>query len=419
MSCVLLVLALSIGVQGDISEEVHRHIQSLRSANLKKRVRAEKALISLGPLALPEIKKHLNDPDSEVSSRLRHVAWELKNGHRITTNLRHYIPNVRGRLMSGDSHEWTLVFFDAWRIGRSQISSIRPSDLGGLVPHAVRGAQNYQEKLTVCRVIDEVGLRNEAIQLLSYFKDENSDVRKKAAIVLGRWRTPGCAEALRSLLDDKNWHVRHSAIYSLTRINDHKAAPKILLFLGKPAGFSDSALGALGRIGSEKHVTLIRPFLKDKDASVRLIAATTLCDLGSSEGVSELFREVNDRIYRLEVMNALRFPLLWDRLHNQIAPTHESMKQHEVAGIIKDDLKCTEAFSEFWVKKGIHYRSYKPGKLSYYEVLERHLQRNDPEIDRRVEFIIEKDRILFVTRHEALKFWRRWWTEEQKKQPRK
>jgi HEAT repeat protein len=130
--------------------------------------------------------------------------------------------------------------------------------------------------------------------LLIAIKDEDSDVRRRAASLLGKLSDPRAYEALRAALKDEIVDVRRSAAENL--IINKKLSFEQLIGFCKDTDWRvrQSAAYALGKLGEPRAVDPLIAFLKDEDWRVRHSAAGALGEYHESRVVEPLVATLND-----------------------------------------------------------------------------------------------------------------------------
>ena len=113
--------------------------------------------------------------------------------------------------------------------------------------------------------------------LKELLKDEDAEVRRRAAEALGKIGDRRAVELLIEALRDGNPMVRIAAAEALGKIGDKRAVePLIEALKDENAGVREAAAWALGEIGDKRAVEPLIEALKDEDEWVRLKAAWAL-----------------------------------------------------------------------------------------------------------------------------------------------
>lgn len=264
--------------------------------------------------------------------------------------------------------------------------------------------------------IGKLGARGAVPQLLFLLGDGDSSTVDAAAVALGRL---GAREAVPQLVDVLD-SGRASAQQALGMLEAVEAVPDLLPLLGRRDSYRRKlALEALGRIGAREAAGEIAALLEDEasrwdavralermeateivpkleallgreDADLRYAAASALCRLGSSKGIPVLLEKG-----RLFDLNAVREPGMWARLNRTPLTERFTGTIDQALGTtatveVPEDLRARRV----WRDPEFH--------ASLLDVV------RECEKDENTSVILEPDRIRFVPRAEALKFWTAW-----------
>lgn len=132
-----------------------------------------------------------------------------------------------------------------------------------------------------------------------------------ALLVLSKFRVNSCKEAIFDCLNEEHAEVRQRALDAVKRVDDLQAKPLVLsLVADRNELVRRSAVATLGALLTRAEDSHLVPLLEDSSASVRREAARSLCRIGSTQGVTQLFGHP-DSIWFL---NAISQPELWKRL---------------------------------------------------------------------------------------------------------
>ncbi|MCX7840301.1 MAG: HEAT repeat domain-containing protein, partial [Anaerolineae bacterium] len=156
--------------------------------------------------------------------------------------------------------------------------------------------------------LGEIGDVRAVEPLLVALRDENADVRGRAADALGRIGDVRAVEPLLVALRDESRLVRASAADALGKIGDVRAVEALLVALrDEDTSVHTSAVGALGEIGDVQAVEPLLVALRDEDAMVRLRAADALVKIGDARAVEALLVALRDEdaMVRLRAADAL------------------------------------------------------------------------------------------------------------------
>ncbi len=136
------------------------------------------------------------------------------------------------------------------------------------------------------RVVDSV------VELIN---DEDEDIRRTAVEILNATKDSRAVDHLIKATDDTDWWVRERAVDALSKIGDSKAVPKLELMLGKDSKTDTVVIRALGKLGSQKHISKIMPLLQrpEREIQVEAIKALTqLTDDTHAESIRTLLKKI-------------------------------------------------------------------------------------------------------------------------------
>ncbi|MGB5627312.1 MAG: HEAT repeat domain-containing protein [Woeseiaceae bacterium] len=136
------------------------------------------------------------------------------------------------------------------------------------------------------RVVDSV------VELIN---DEDEDIRRTAVEILNATKDSRAVDHLIKATDDTDWWVRERAVDALSKIGDSKAVPKLELMLGKDSKTDTVVIRALGKLGSQKHISKIMPLLQrpEREIQVEAIKALTqLTDDTHAESIRALLKKI-------------------------------------------------------------------------------------------------------------------------------
>ena len=195
--------------------------------------------------------------------------------------------------------------------------------------------------------------------------------------------------------------MRGDAIQALARLGAKNARGPIRSLLRDPTpSVRRASIGALGWLGAVEDILEIERYLDDPDYFVRQDAGHWLSHLGSRKGVPLLL----DESHYWPFLNALRRPTEWEHFcarktssgfHGTLAQAWEWLARE--AGL------SLEGAKEDWSSTLIRI----PRGTTLEALLE--IQQWTG-----LQVILEPGRVQLVPREEALKFWREWWTKQEK-----
>ena len=132
--------------------------------------------------------------------------------------------------------------------------------------------------------------------LMEALHDEDGMVRKKAIKVLMRKGKPAI-EALLYMLNSEDYTLQYNAAEALGKIGDRKAVEYLIEALNgrRYIIVRLNAIEALGKIGDKRAVEPLINLLQDKERAVRKYAAQALGNLKAKEGVEPLVLLLKER----------------------------------------------------------------------------------------------------------------------------
>jgi HEAT repeat protein/GTPase SAR1 family protein len=151
-------------------------------------------------------------------------------------------------------------------------------------------------KVTPLILLKEINDGQITCRFIDKTKDNNSNIRSKAASALGRMQSKEAVAPLSELLKDKDSDVRWSAASALGRMQAKEAiTPLLELLKDKDSWVRRSAASALGRMQATEAVNPLLELLKDKDSWVRRSAASALGEMQATEAVNPLLELLKDK----------------------------------------------------------------------------------------------------------------------------
>jgi HEAT repeat protein len=240
----------------------------------------------------------------------------------------------------------------------------------------------------------------------------------------------GCREAiptLRRLAREDEESVRGEAIQGLCALSGPDSAAELIPLLSTaPDGAKTAVMARLELLGCRDALPALRPFLRDRNPMLRLSAAVAGAHLGGPEFHPELRPLLDDPLLfvrtgvagalcrngdrsglpllmqlgsQLESLNALRAPAAWQRLATRPLPGPLRGDVRQVlAAIAKDAGLSLELPEDFDSRE--RDQQFSPDRFP--SVLDLLLHLDD------ATFVLEKDRLRFLPRGDAWKFWEAW-----------
>jgi HEAT repeat protein len=129
--------------------------------------------------------------------------------------------------------------------------------------------------------------------------DEDHNVRRDAAVVLGELGDPRAVEPLIAALRNKDWEMLQVAVEALVKIGRPTVGPLIAALGDEDSYVRQAAAVALGAIGDPRAVEPLSAALRDGNSYVRRAAAEALGRLGGPHAVGPLIAALRDEDERI------------------------------------------------------------------------------------------------------------------------
>ena len=137
---------------------------------------------------------------------------------------------------------------------------------------------------------------NSVVQLI---KDEDEEIRRTAIEILNATKDEAAVDHLLNATHDDDWWVKERAIDALSKIGSPKAVPRLEQMLGQNPKTDTVIVRALGKLGSEKHISRIVPLLNSPERDVQIEAIRALSHL-ADESHAETVRGVLQKIKQVD-----------------------------------------------------------------------------------------------------------------------
>ena len=124
------------------------------------------------------------------------------------------------------------------------------------------------------RVVDAV---------LDLIKDKDENIRRAAIEILNTCRDKRAVDRLIEATRDKDWWVSERAADALAEIGDAKALPALLEMIGKNNRSLPVAIAAVGKLGNNKILDKLLPFLQRPEKEVRVAAIGAVAQLAGEQ----------------------------------------------------------------------------------------------------------------------------------------
>jgi serine/threonine-protein kinase len=141
----------------------------------------------------------------------------------------------------------------------------------------------------------EIGGPKVVDSVVGLINADDEDIRRTAIEILNATKSERAEEHLIKATDDADWWVRERAIDALSKIGSSKAVPKLEKMLGQNPKTDTIIVRALGKLGTDKHITMILPLLKRPDRDIQIEAIRAIGALASEtrlDTVRNLLRQI-------------------------------------------------------------------------------------------------------------------------------
>lgn len=164
-------------------------------------------------------------------------------------------------------------------------------------------------RTTATKILGRIGTDISVEPLIKRLAVSKDPVFKTCAIeALGNLDDKRAIEPLIKILEDKNPEVRIASVRSLGNLGDERAEEALIMKLNKGSlEFQKQVILALGKIGDKKAVDVLISKLEDKQPEIRKCAAESLGKLEDIQAVDPLLKCLEDKTP--EVRNAAAYSL--------------------------------------------------------------------------------------------------------------
>ncbi len=153
---------------------------------------------------------------------------------------------------------------------------------------------------SAAKALGRIGSDQAVDPLIASLRDEADSVRTSAVTALGRIGADQAVVSLIESLKDEAYNVRRSAAMALWRIGSDQAVVSLIESLRDEGdNVRDSAVAALGQIGSDQAVVSLIASLRDEAHNVRMSAAISLGQIGSDQAVDSLIESLKDEVHNV------------------------------------------------------------------------------------------------------------------------
>jgi len=255
-------------------------LRSLRDKNQNIRYYSAEVLGEMGePLAIKPLIAALKDKDSAVRFNAAEALKKISESDSTAS----LVSKINYALIS------EKVLDVVVKAEEKPDTSAHPAVIHVKKPLSKKGIRPLvlalgTEDLSVLQEAKDslVNIGRPAVRLLILaLKSKNSNIRSRAAEVLGEINDPRATKPLIKAAKDKDKYVRYSATKSLGEIGGYRAVNPLIAALrySKTAAIRSEAAEGLMRIKDIRAVNPLIDALRDKDAAVRTAAANALAEM--------------------------------------------------------------------------------------------------------------------------------------------
>ena len=230
------------------------------------------------------------------------------------------------------------------------------------------------DQISGLRALSVLGNSAMGVQVISFFKAENRDVRRAAQEALSHLGDRSHITSLKPLLEADSGGTRSAALTALAKLQAREVIPEI------------------------------RSRLSDPEHDVRLAAAQALCILGDMDGIPVLLEESQT----LTFLIPLRYSEMWARLRkmplkDELTGTRIALLRQVVkrAGINVVAPRPATSLGRIWINDHVRLSKEK-GHISLWDCLTYLLQ--GP-----FEAVLEEDTLRLLPFEEGWDYWSAWW----------
>jgi HEAT repeat protein len=255
----------------------------------------------------------LDDTSWEVRRNAAEALGRLKNGEAV---------GLLQKTLESDTDGWVrLVAKES--IGLIAVSESEKGLHQGKIEEVTKLLQLFSEQeisFAVLKYAEDALLKNSEIiidPLMEILKDKNSELRAKAAELLGNIGDAKAVEPLLVLLRDQNPDLRETAAEALGKTRNPNAVDPLITALGHDESWRvrDKAAEALGQIKDSRAVDPLIAALNDKKWFVGQSAAEALGEIKNPRAVEPLIvvvkrrdEEFNFRAYSIRALGKIKDP---------------------------------------------------------------------------------------------------------------
>ncbi len=301
------VAAQSLGKRKD-PEAVTRLIKALKDANDEDFRRWAAVVLGMigDPRAVEPLIAALEDNSVNVRCQVKGALARIKDPraidpliaaskhedryvrHAVVTVLAGKDPRIAKALTAALKDNYAEVRMIA---AQKLVKSEDPQAVGPVIDALKAELDNKTGRFRVwaVKLLGQIESPRTVEPLIAALRNNNLEVRYRAATLLGESKDPRAIEPLIAALKDKNFNVPSHAAQSLGRFGDARAVePLIALLKHEVSWVRLHAAEALGKIKDRRAVEPLIPLLEDEYSDIRCAAATSLGEIGDARAIGPL-----------------------------------------------------------------------------------------------------------------------------------
>ena len=255
----------------------------LKDPNKMVRSAALAALASRGgKVNIEKIAQMLLDPDLDVQSKAVDVLIRVKHPDTI----KYLVPALK------DESEY------ARRAAVEVLNELADVNSVKDLLEAIKD-DDWWVRSRAGDALAEIGGPKVVDSVVNLINDEDEEIRRTAIEILNTTKDDRAVDHLIKATDDTDWWVRERAVDALSKIGDTKALPKLESMLGQDSKTDTVVIRALGKLGSNQHISKIVPLLQRPEREIQIEAIKAL-SLLSDDTTADTIRNLLKKIKQSE-----------------------------------------------------------------------------------------------------------------------
>jgi len=252
---------------------------------------AKDAIIEMGETAIPQMLAKLNTRDA----RETHTVVDIFKGIGEIA-----VDSLAKRINSRDDFTRRLAIRCLGEIkSQKAIASIIK----------VASHDDFRTRAGVMSALGKIGSSDGAFTVVSGLDDSDELVATAAAVACGRIREGISPKPLIRALSHRYYGVRYSAAGSLAKLGEIAVEPLIIQLQTEPCRLSTGyIIKTLGKIGSKKVISALKPMLSSDDWAIRASTAEAFGNIQNKKSKKILNKALKSETHPL-VINQIKLSL--------------------------------------------------------------------------------------------------------------